>query len=190
MSARRPWLLVIVLVLFPHTVQADDHRADFYAAAFSFVPGSLLLGPHATINKTLELGAEQPAAKPGEKPRKNKMFSLVLADFSTHFGSEADEGKRVTVAFGGRISKALGGNYKVVHSGRALAGVAYGTDNPDDKTDPGFVFGYEMDYMPGRTSLEYEGWAFRAQVDYVVRKGDNENFVRLSTGFAYRWKTD
>lgn len=181
MRVRRPWLLLMVLlipgVLFtPAAAHADDHRAELFAAGFSFVPGSLLLGPHVAFGMTLP--------KPGSKD-----FSVVT-DFSTHFGPDEDTGKRVTFAAGGRWSATLRDHFELVHSARALLGGVYGTDLGVGDTDFAFLVGYEAEYIPNRTRAAYEGWAFRAQADYVVRKGDSENFFRFSTGVVYRWHKD
>jgi hypothetical protein len=179
MRVRRPWLL-LVLLLLPSAARADDHTAEFYAAGFSFVPGSFLIGPHVAFGKTIEL----PRYKGFDKNLS------IVGDFSTHFGPNEEEGKRVTFAVGGRVSATIRDYFKLVHSGRALVGGVYGTDRPEPETNLAFLFGYEAEWMPGRRTLEYEGWGFRAQVDWVVRKGDAENFARVSTGFVYRWRTD
>lgn len=50
MCVRRPWLVVVVLLIAP-AAHADDHRADFFGA-FSAAKGSTLLGGHVTLGLT------------------------------------------------------------------------------------------------------------------------------------------
>jgi hypothetical protein len=161
------------MFLFPSTVRADDHRAEFYAAAFSFVPGSLLIGPHVTF------------AKPFETILDGNLSAV--GDFSMHFGPEEDEGKRITYAGGVRYSFAKPNHPKLVNTARVLFGAVYGKDSALTGTDPAFLFGYEVEYLPNR-SVTDEGWGFRGQVDVVVPTGDREEFWRISTGVVYRWK--
>jgi hypothetical protein len=175
MRVRRPWLLMVAL-LIPGAASADDHRADIFAAAFSSVHGSLLLGPHVAFGKSL--------------PESVPAWFNVVGEFSTHFGPDEETGKRVAYAVGGRVSYPTLTHHKLVHSGRVLVGSVYGTERGEGDKDFSGVFGYEAEYIPTRTDDPYEGWAFRAQIDYVVRQGDSKNFVRFSTGVVYRWKHD
>ncbi len=173
MRVRRSWFLLLALLLFPSVARADDHRAEFYAAAFSFVPGSLLLGPHVTYAKTLEDILQGNLS--------------VVGDFSTHFGPDDEEGKRVTYAGGVRYSFAKPNYPKLINTARVLFGAVYGKDSADDGTDPAFLFGYELEYFPNR-SKNQEGWGVRGQVDLVVPTRDRDEFWRISTGAVYRWR--
>lgn len=173
MRGPRPWLALLVLLFIPQSAAADDHRAEFFAAAFSFVPGSLLLGPHIAVGMPIEGVLDDNLA--------------VVGDFSVHFGSDEDEGKRATFAGGIRYSFAKPDFPTMVNSARVLMGGVYGSDAFDSGTDFAILVGYEFEYVPQR-SKSVEGWGLRGQVDRVIRTDDKEDFWRFSAGFVYRWK--
>jgi hypothetical protein len=172
MHVRRPWLLVILLlVFFPGSARADDHTASAYAGA-SPIPGSLLIGPHFVFTKPIEGALD-------------KSLSIVL-DLSLNFGTDDDDGKRIIYGGGLGWSFVKGDNHpKFVNTVHGLLAGVNRDDAPGSRNKFAGVIGYQLEYLPNRPNSE-EGWGVRGQVDRILQQ-DDEDYWRFSFGVVYRW---
>jgi hypothetical protein len=172
MSARRPWLLVILLVFFPSSARADDHTASLYAGAAP-IPGSLLIGPHVVFTKPFENILDGSLS--------------AIGDLSLSYGTEDDDGKRII--YGGGLGWSFVKEHLHPKFVNTIHGLLVGVnrdDAPGSRNEFAGVIGYELEYLPNRDRSE-EGWGIRGQVDRVFQN-DDKDYWRFSGGVVYRWK--
>src|SRR5262245_14390537 len=161
---------VLVWLLSPAVVSADEHRAGLFAG-FSDLKGSNLLGAHFT-------GDFAPLYQ-GHAELKRLS---VIGDFSVNHGTH--QGADVTIKTG-----LIGGGYEIPmgHSKQAIAGQAllgWVSGAGDNGT---LALGALYEYLPHHGKLGWQ-WGVRVQYDHLNRKGE-QNFHRVSVGIAFRDKT-
>jgi len=174
----RLFCLVLGVLLVPTLARADDHWADLYAAFSGGGGASKLFGFHEAV-------AKGPARSASTNLKK---LSFVLSDLSVHFGSHDDgtDVTQVTFLFGGRYTL-LKPEHKAKVSFHGLLGGVNTNDGGNKNTDFAGAVGFGVEYIPTpQDPNPAKAIGIRAQVDRVFRKGDREDFWRISGGIFYR----
>ena len=173
---RACWVAAVML-LFPTAARGDDHKADLYFGV-AYAEGSNLWGLHQAFAFTLN-GTGRFAHD----------FSIV-GDVSQHFGSnDGSTATRVSYLTGPRWTIALRNpQHKLLP--HVLIGTVHQNDNGVDTTDFAAAIGGGWEYVlhPPSSDQSSSGLGFRVNADYVVRKGDADNYPRVSVGVIYRFK--
>ena len=168
MRVRRPWL-VVVMLLVPAVAGAHGHKADFYAAA-SRTTGSSLWGPQTTLSIT--------------SPIPTSLDMSILGDFSAHVGEENSvDMTRLAFMIGTRWTASIRGNDKHLGYGQVLGGGVHDHVGGTDATHRALAFGAGYEFDP---EGEDSAFAVRFQIEYVKVFGGGEDFPRTSVGIVYR----
>ncbi len=167
MRIRRPWLVVVVLLLTPAAASADDHTADFFGA-FAFAHASKLWGIHTSLAIALPEVVHQD-------------LSLV-ADLTLHIGTH-DEQDVTRVTYMGGIRYTPTGMRHPRHQvfGQVLGGGVH-DGGPATSNKWALAVGGGYEYLFREKS---RGWGVRGEVDRVFVR-DREDFLRVSAGIVYR----
>ncbi|MGH9201087.1 MAG: hypothetical protein ACRD2A_07615 [Vicinamibacterales bacterium] len=181
MRIRRSWLVLVVLLVAPAGVRADDHRMDFWASP-SFKRGSNLFGVHGAI--TLTALSPTVGSLPPEIARRN--FSLVPLDFSMHFGDDDQDNDERHITFMGGVRYTF--TWREHQGGmpymQILAGGIHTKMNDLGDLEPALAIGAGWDNIFGRSPTSEGKWGVRLQGDYIVHGGQIS--PRLSAGVVWR----
>jgi hypothetical protein len=176
------WIPLLVLV-FPASAAADDHRART-SAAISAASGSTLGGYHVTAEHEKFTALVKPA------PDGPRVFNLVL-DHSLHWGSHGDQDvKRLTVLTGAEWSVAFKEApwFKLMPT--LLGGYVRKSIDGDDINSAALGFGLGCDLLVKRYDSHGPAVGIQASIDQILVKGRGDNFWRVSGGIAVRFKKD
>jgi hypothetical protein len=166
----RLFCLVLAVLLVPTLARADDHWADLYAAFAGGGGGSNLFGVHEAVAVT----------SPGS-PR--HYLSFVVSDVSVQNGNDVTQ---TTFLWGGRVTFSKP-QHKAKFSVHSLLGVVT-NDGAAAGTNFAGAVGGGVEYLPSPQDKDRKkGFGVRAQVDRVFRKGDRDDFWRISGGVFYRF---
>lgn len=181
MRIRRSWLVLVILLIAPAGVRADDHTMDFYGGG-SGKRGSGLFGFHGAITLTARLPTEA-AAKPEDIARRN--FSVVPLDFSIHKGDDDQDNDERHITFMGGVRYTF--TWKEHQGGmpymQILAGGIHTKINDVGDLEPALAIGAGWDTIFGRTPTTHGNWGVRLQGDYIVHGGQIS--PRLSAGVVW-----
>src|SRR5262245_26712723 len=171
--------LVLGVFLMPSAVLADSHFADYYGGFSGGGGGSTLYGVHQSFFKEF--------VKPSLR------LVGVGADFSVQFGSRDNKNETQVIFMAGPRYTALAHDRHVVNV-EYLIGTAFTANGLDSGNQflpwsagasyDVVVSGETVDVNGRKT---YTGWTLRTQVNYIHRKGVEENLTRASVGLAYRF---
>jgi pimeloyl-ACP methyl ester carboxylesterase len=163
---------VLLVLLIPASAQAHFHKANAYAG-ISIASGSTLVGVHGTVDFPVEIGARRQAP---DQPQL-KDFSVV-ADFSTHWGS--DDASQLNVMSGLRYTFARDIQQRTLPFAQLLLGGSRASRAGASDTDLALAIGAGVEHM---FSSDDAAWGVRVQLDYIVR---SDSGPRFSVGLVKR----
>jgi hypothetical protein len=168
--------LFVALVLVPTLSFADSHKADLYGGGSGGTGASSVGGVHGSIAWDLK-----------DYPR----FSVVVADFSTQFGSH--QGKdltQVSYLWGARVWLNRAGSRNKAFVQVLGGGVYYNDGTPASGAKPAIGFGgaYELGLgEPVKTSTGTDCvWGIRGEVERIKPR-NRDAFTRVSGGVVFRF---
>ena len=180
MPLRRSWLVLLILMI-PAGVRADDHRMDFWASP-SYKRGSNLFGVHGAITLT----ALSPAVPEVPETIARRNFSVVPIDFSVHWGDDDQDNdeRHITFMGGVRYTFTWRDHQGYMPYMQILAGGIHTKINDVGDLEPALAIGAGWDTIFGRTDKTEGYWGVRLQGDYLVHGGQIS--PRVSAGVVWR----
>jgi hypothetical protein len=175
MRIRRLWLVLVVLLVAPAGVRADDHRMDFYGGG-SGKRGSGLFGVQGAITLT---------ARP-ENVGAPKNFSLVPIDFSMHWGDDDQDNdeRHITFLGGVRYTFTWKDHQGYMPFMQILAGGIHTKIGDVGDLEPALAISGGFDNIFRRNQTPEGTWGVRLQADYIVHGGQIN--PRVSVGVVKR----